>query len=383
MNPTVAKINSSGYVTGVSIGTTSVSLVTSEGTTSATITVGPNSSVAIIDPIARPYYKFDNSPHGPVDGVVNYMGYNGFNYSSQARPINTGFYRASNQSGNEASCPFEYYIMRCNSCTSVPENLPLPQGSLSGSTVYIGTTGQLTYTSNNFRGPFTIVYQPTGGSIVTVTNVASGVAFNVASGTPSSTTSYTLVSVTDEASASLRTTGFTTSTATITIKEHYIGESFGGGIVFYVTDGGAHGLIAATVDQGAIRWHNDVYNTTGATSTAIGTGLANTNTIITKQGEIATSYAAGLARAYRGGLYSDWYLPSKNELNLMYTYIGQGNSLNVAPLPNTNIGNFSNGSYWSSSERDINNAWLQGFYNGQQINATKYHPLNVRAIRSF
>ena len=162
-----------------------------------------------------------------------------------------------------------------------------------------------------------------------------------------------------------------------------IGQSYGGGIVFYVTDGGSHGLIAATVDQGAIRWYNGVYKTTGATSTAIETGLANTNAIIAAQGPAETSYAAGLARAYRGGGYSDWYLPSKNELNLMYTNIGQGNSLNVAPLPNTNIGGFANGNYWSSSEYDVVNAWLRNFSDGKQINATKYHQLYVRAIRTF
>ncbi len=357
--------------------------MTSGGTVSTTISVSSTSSVTIIDPRVRPYYKFDNTPHGPIDGTINYMGYNGFTYSSQAKPINTGFYRASSQSGDEAGCPYEYYIMRCKSCVSVPEYLPLPQGSLSGSSTYIGTTGQLTYTSSNYRGPFTIVYQPSGGSNITVTNVTSGVPFNVVSGTPTSTTSYTLVGVTDEVSSSSRTTAFTTSTATITIKLHYIGESYGGGIVFYVTDGGAHGLIAATVNQGVIRWYNGTYTNTGATSTAIGTGLANTNAIIDNQGEIATTYAAGLAKAYTGGGYTDWFLPSKNELNLMYTNIGQGNSLNVAPLPNTNIGNFSSGNYWSSSEYDVVNAWLRNFGTGAQINATKYHQLYVRAVRAF
>lgn len=53
----------------------------------------------------------------------------------------------------------------------------------------------------------------------------------------------------------------------------------------------------------------------GAIGTAIGTGFSNTNTIITSQGIIATNYAAGLVRAYTGGGYTDWYLPSKEELN--------------------------------------------------------------------
>ncbi len=87
-----------------------------------------------------------------------------------------------------------------------------------------------------------------------------------------------------------------------------VGQSYGGGKVAYIftpTDPGyvaneTHGLIAATSDQSTsaeIRWDNGATRTTGATAIAIGTGLANTNTIINSQGATATSYAAGLARA--------------------------------------------------------------------------------------
>jgi uncharacterized protein (TIGR02145 family) len=95
----------------------------------------------------------------------------------------------------------------------------MPQGTLSGSVVSQGETGRLTYTSstNPVGGPFTIVYLPSGGTNVTVTNVTSGVAFNVASGTPSTTTTYSLVSVTDETSTISRTSSFTGTTATINI----------------------------------------------------------------------------------------------------------------------------------------------------------------------
>ena len=581
-NPSVATVDSKGYVTGLITGTTTISLENLGGTVTASVTVGSSSELSITDPLAQSSYKFNNNPQGPIGGTINYVGYNGFNYISQTRPINTGFYRASKQSGNESGCPYEYYIFRCTTCGTVSEyatrpqgtltgntiqsngtgqltytssngggpftivyqliggdtktvtnvssgqafnintytsttsyklisvtdestnaitdfsgiiatvsvvppptasltgsqsictggtaNLTLsltgtgsitvtlndgtavtfnsgatsgiipvtpssartytissvtditgsgtstgsstvnfyapasitvqpvspitinegttttlsvtatgqatlnyqwyqdgsaisgansysytttnttsaagtyyvtvsttcnvvssttsivsvnliPQGSLTGSAINYGQTGQLTYTSINGSGPFTIVYQPSGGSNVTVTNVTSGVGFNVASGTPAGTLSYTLISVTNESTNVSRTSGFTNATATITKTAHYVGESFGGGIVFYVDGTGQHGLIAATSDQGTgVPWSGD-YTLTGATGTAIGTGLSNTNTIITSPVGASTSYAAGLARAYTVGRYTDWYLPSKDELYLMYTNI--------------------------------------------------------------
>jgi hypothetical protein len=99
--------------------------------------------------------------------------------------------------------------------------------------------------------------------------------------------------------------------------------------------------------------------------------LSNTNTIITSQGGTATSYAAGLARAYTGGGYTDWYLPSKEELNKLY-------------LNKTAFGGFASGYYWSSTESDSRRAWYQDFIMGFQDEPSKdfTSPL-VRAIRAF
>ena len=214
-SPTIAIVNTSGYVTGVATGTSIVSLVTSGGTVSATINVGSSSSLSITDPLAQPSYKFSNNPQGPIGGLNNYVGYNGYSYSSQTRPINTGFYRASIQSGNDAGCPYEYYIFRCTTCGIVPEYATRPQGTLTGNTIQSGLTGQLTYTSSNGGGPFTIVYLPAGGSNVTVNNISSTVAFNVLSGTPTSTKTYTLISVTDEITKAI--TDFSGTIATVSV----------------------------------------------------------------------------------------------------------------------------------------------------------------------
>jgi hypothetical protein len=91
----------------------------------------------------------------------------------------------------------------------------LPQGTLSGNSICVSGTGQLTFTATSGTSPFTIVYND-GTSNVTQTNVTSGTPFNV-SPNPTVTTNYTLVSVTD-ADGDVRSSGFTGGTATITVS---------------------------------------------------------------------------------------------------------------------------------------------------------------------
>jgi len=150
-----------------------------------------------------------------------------------------------------------------------------------------------------------------------------------------------------------------------------IGATFGGGLVFY-NDGLGHGLSSAPTDQSAgIQWYNGSYTVTGATATAIGTGNANTNTIVASQG--AGSYAAKLCADLVLNTYSDWYLPSKDELNLMYVN-----------LKSNSMGGFAASSYWSSSENYNYYAWNQFFSNGNQYSYSyKYYTYYVRAVRAF
>jgi hypothetical protein len=284
---------------------------------------------------------------------------------------------------NTTSAAGTYYVTVSTTCnvvsstTSIVSVNLIPQGSLTGSTISEGQTGQLTYTSNNGVGPFTIVYKPSGGFNVTVTNVTSGIGFSVASGTPARTLSYTLISVTNESTNVSRTSGFTNATATITNTAHYVGESYEGGIVFYLTDGGAHGLIAATSDisTGAV-WGCSETTITGADGTAIGTG--NQNTIYIMAGCATAGIAARLCGDLVQEVYSDWYLPSKDELNLIFTNIGPG-----ASGSNNNIGGFAYGQYWSSTEFIQNAAWYQNFVDGSRGNIHKANSRYVRAIRSF
>ncbi len=161
------------------------------------------------------------------------------------------------------------------------------------------------------------------------------------------------------------------------VTPHTVGESFGGGVVFYVNGTGLHGLIATTSDQSASKaWWNGSNVLTGATGTDVGTGQPNTTAIVSVQG--AGDYAASVADQFSSGGFTDWYLPSKDELVLL---LGQ----------KTTVGGFIEYPYWSSSETTVNGettawAWMVDF------TATQSHPVNainkgyafaVRVIRSF
>jgi hypothetical protein len=152
-----------------------------------------------------------------------------------------------------------------------------------------------------------------------------------------------------------------------------------GGIVFYVTDGGNHGLEAAPVDQGTAPWGCNGIPIVGADSHTVGSGAQNTLDILA--GCTEAGIAAKVADDYTLNGYSDWFLPSIDGLTTMWVNIGQG-----AAAPLTNAGGFvADGNYWSSSEFDFDSAWIQQFTQSGNTNPniTKLGALNVRAIRAF
>jgi len=232
------------------------------------------------------------------------------------------------------------------------------------------TITSYTATATSTTDTHTISVTQSGIGDITVTGLTIG-------------TSYTFtVTATNAIGTSLA------SSASNSVVPVPIGNFYQGGVVFYIFQsedtgyiaGETHGLIAAVEDQNSgIRWYNGSYTTTGATATTIGTGSANTDDIITEQGATETSYAAGVARAYRGGGYSDWFLPSKDELNKMYT-----NKATINTTAALNSGSdFSTNSYWSSTEDDNFYAWRQYFNGGNQSNLGKGTTIFVRAVRAF
>jgi hypothetical protein len=158
-----------------------------------------------------------------------------------------------------------------------------------------------------------------------------------------------------------------------------IGDTHQGGIIFYLDGSGCHGLVAAPSDQSAgIQWYNGSYIDTYAYGNGIGSGEGNSQGIRSWQGTCYSCYASQLCQDLNLGGKTDWYLPSKYELNLMYENIGQGNVLGLG-----NVGNFANYYYWSSSEYDFSNAWTQYFGNGFQNDGSKTSAYLVRAVRAF
>ena len=123
-----------------------------------------------------------------------------------------------------------------------------------------------------------------------------------------------------------------------TVKPRGVTSQFKhGGFVVYEKDG--HGLVAAITDLGAMK---------------------DGNTAKTACDELILNG------------YSDWHLPTKDELNAIY--------LNLAKFGG---GGFTSEDYWSSSESSSNVAWNQDFKSGNQTYSSKDYTNYVRAIRAF
>ena len=153
-----------------------------------------------------------------------------------------------------------------------------------------------------------------------------------------------------------------------------IGDTHQGGIIFYLDASGCHGLIAAIGEQSnEAVWWNGSYMDTRAYGSGLFEGKYNTKMINWQQGGITS--AAAICGNYGDG---KWYLPSIEELNLMYENIGQGNALGLG-----NIGGFVNNYYWSSTEYDDNFAWGQNFLSGGKFRLSKPDTGIVRAVRAF
>ena len=158
-----------------------------------------------------------------------------------------------------------------------------------------------------------------------------------------------------------------------------IRDTYQGGIVFYL-DGNGGGLIAATedrtseyVEDGAAWGCSNGTEISGADGTAIGTGAQNNLDILAGCSEdgIAAKLAADYEVTVDGVTYDDWFLPSRSELNELH-------------LNKIEVGSFTNTVYWSSTEKNANDAWNQNFTSGNQFQTPdKNVTFLVRSVRTF
>jgi hypothetical protein len=164
-----------------------------------------------------------------------------------------------------------------------------------------------------------------------------------------------------------------------------------GGFVFYVTVDGLHGLEAAPEDIGGnasatlVAWGCNTTLLSGMNETGVGSGAHNTS-----QRDLCSDAltAAKAAAAYEFNGYTDWFLPSKDELDLMYHELADtdDSSTNSGVGDDGNPGGFASTNYWSSSQGGSGRAWVQQFANGFQHGNDYYSkggPNRVRAVRAF
>lgn len=246
--------------------------------------------------------------------------------------------------------------------------------SISLSSIVVGTTFTWTAVNSGTTGAIS----GTGNSITQVINGAG-------------TATYTITPTANGCTG-------TPANVIITVEEVCdlnVGDDYAGGTIIYLDGTGCHGIVASKHDilttppadtpyPGMTRWMASG-SVSASTSTAMFTGLTNTNAIYAEEG-VTPQYAAKLCKDYAEGGFTDWYLPSKDELALVFS------------LRDT-IGNFleidastARAHYWSSSKATSSTAWVCQFYDSGSFTAgmfitqdgnTSGDSSRVRAIRNF
>jgi hypothetical protein len=253
-----------------------------------------------------------------------------------------------------------------------------------------------TRTVNTAATGFTI--NSTGGAIASfaINATPPNMSFNTTTGALTGTPN-TVAAATNYTITATNASGNATQTfrLTVTAVVYTVGQTGpGGGKVFYVaaTAFSCGPTLTATCTyleaapsgwntdaDPSLTWSTNVNNNqttrvpgAGALQTAIGTGYQNSDAIAAQTGNVAASSAAVVARAYRGNSLSDWYLPSKDELNELRAQ-------------RITAGGFQDGNYWSSSESNTNSslAWRQVFGNNFQNEGFKSAADAVRPVRAF
>jgi len=232
----------------------------------------------------------------------------------------------------------------------------------------------------------------TNSTVPSATTTVSSATTTVPSATTTVPSATTTVAPSTTTVAATTTTSTTTTTTTIALTcatggACVVGDAGpGGGIIFY--DAGSIQSWGRYLEVACVSWQNNCVGTTadpqavwgcqgtdisGADGTAIGTGKQNTTDIV--NGCVTSDItAAELAAGYSHNTLDDWFLPSEDELNQMYT------NLHSASTP---LGGFLADVYWSSSEEDDIWVRLQFFNTGSLGSSLKAAVFYVRPVRAF
>jgi hypothetical protein len=306
------------------------------------------------------------------------------------------------------------------SSTAVGMQISILQGSASGTAVYVETQtptsnanglvsleiGAGTVVSGDFttidwaNGPYFIKTEtdPTGGTSYTITStsqllsvpyalhaktaesVTGGITetdpifgASVASGiTGTDTTNWNNKQDQLVAGTNITIVGNTISATGGSSNDFYLGQDTLGGIVFYIyigSDGNQHGLIV-NKNESTAQWQSSgtTTNATRSWDGAYNTGL------------MTSSPAANYVNGLTDGGFTDWYLPSIDELSILWhNRFHVNNALNAGGF--TLLSNTAG--YWSSTELSASNAFYFDFFRGNADFIGKTSPGSVRAVRAF
>jgi hypothetical protein len=241
------------------------------------------------------------------------------------------------------------------------------------------------YTTTSSPGNFTGSIAQAGSGTITVTGLSNGTAYTFT------------ITATNELGTSSPSSASNSVTPQPPPPPPQVGDYREGGVVFYVAptptdlngDGILdQGLVCALEDQSSgTEWGCLGTDLNGSNSSAvpeftdIGKGKVNTSFIVNNCGEagIAAKICDNYSVTVGCTVYDDWFLPSKEELNLMYQNKA---TIDANALANGGSG-FVSAKYWSSSELFNNAAFIRSFQTGVQDYWNKNNPGLVRAVRAF
>jgi hypothetical protein len=150
-----------------------------------------------------------------------------------------------------------------------------------------------------------------------------------------------------------------------------IGNQYQGGTIFYLDNTGQHGLVVTSLTENPAQGWGCFLTDIPETSATFGAGQTNTAAILAHCSE--PNIAARLCDNLATGGYTDWFMPSKDELQLVYTNLHQHG-----------MGGFVNHTYWTSTEHSPSYAWEIDFANGVAQRGSKGNSYQkVLAVRAF